>query len=760
MGKFELKLKKYLIEEWGSKYINYYSIKSKILQLKALLESQTTSNNQINHHSNLQFQNQNSTTLKNLYPLLTQGEALELLVDKIHSEVKSLFLFYIAFERKIYVEVNKKLIREAKYLSLSSRDINIELSKLKVILLTIKNFAIFFKTNFLAVKKILIKFNYFLSEFYGDVGVLILRDLLSKNSDLQYMMGMKIVVEVVVLVDYLKTGLIVQVNNSMGDLNLKVDEKVYLDKIENMTNKKENKDLSEKVNYSEIVKTKFEDSVNENQRSFTDNAENTDTENNNNDIDNCEFKDKDLKLTQSNNYQLLDGLKNTEYLKAIRVLEVDIINLIEENDILLEEIRQITEDWGLILDQENQDNIQNNNPKFNFSRKNTFPQEISHFKRLFTSKSQSVYSKSSHNMQAIVTDKGKVILSPQNTSSSKIFTTKNTINIILCLIHTFTYKFLYLSATPTNSSYLKEMGMDSSMTGIVLAATPIASIFSTFLFSFVSNHTYKKPLVFTVFCFFLGSLLYALAFHFKSFAMCFLGRFILGFGGGRIICRRYIIDYVPISMATVFSVYYVLASSLGVAFGPLASIFLSMVNESEYGWLAFNQLTMPGWMGSVWSFLLLCAFIFLFTETIDNKKFSKYVDGFDSDKVNINENIKNAERKESWATEKSFITTNTVNTDNTLANLNQPLLNSDIHVNINSLKSETDQLVKSYPPITKQSLLLNLNLKLNELNNQLTTVDLFKSKLNLQSNPKISFNHIAYTFYILSYCLIIERVRF
>jgi MFS family permease len=109
--------------------------------------------------------------------------------------------------------------------------------------------------------------------------------------------------------------------------------------------------------------------------------------------------------------------------------------------------------------------------------------------------------------------------------------------------------------------------------------------------------------------------------------MLLAGRLITGFGGPRVISRRYIADHVPSERRLVASSQFVTAGALGLAAGPLIS---SLVERSglEYRWQVTGLLgtdrevtvwwyqaeTAPGWiMAALWLIAGILVIV-LFTE--------------------------------------------------------------------------------------------------------------------------------------------------
>lgn len=176
--------------------------------------------------------------------------------------------------------------------------------------------------------------------------------------------------------------------------------------------------------------------------------------------------------------------------------------------------------------------------------------------------------------------------------------------------------FLYLAnqyiVAPSSAEYAMKLGMSSSMSGIIIGLTPAAALVSSWLYSMWSNHSFTQPLLFSIACGILGNLLYGMALQCDSAVLVLVGRLLTGFGGPRVVSRRYIADHVALEDRLLASSQFVTAGALGLACGPL---FASLVEVLDWrytwqlgGWvlLRYEKVTASGWlMGLLW----VCAFV-------------------------------------------------------------------------------------------------------------------------------------------------------
>lgn len=105
--------------------------------------------------------------------------------------------------------------------------------------------------------------------------------------------------------------------------------------------------------------------------------------------------------------------------------------------------------------------------------------------------------------------------------------------------------FLYLAnqyvVAPTSGEYARLLGMSSAMSGLIIGLTPAAALLSSLVYSMWSNHSFKDPILCCIVCAFTGNVFYGMALQWDASWMILVGRLLTGFGGPRVISRRYIV---------------------------------------------------------------------------------------------------------------------------------------------------------------------------------------------------------------------------
>lgn len=102
------------------------------------------------------------------------------------------------------------------------------------------------------------------------------------------------------------------------------------------------------------------------------------------------------------------------------------------------------------------------------------------------------------------------------------------ISLILNLTNTFLYMVNTYIIVPTADDYALSLGAAATVCGVIIGSMAVAQVFSSVYFSAWSNKSYFRPLVFSSIMLFLGNILYALAYDFKSIVILLIGRLLCG----------------------------------------------------------------------------------------------------------------------------------------------------------------------------------------------------------------------------------------
>lgn len=148
---------------------------------------------------------------------------------------------------------------------------------------------------------------------------------------------------------------------------------------------------------------------------------------------------------------------------------------------------------------------------------------------------------------------------------------------------------------PTTNKYAENLGLDPAYSGIIIGMSPLAQIFSAFLFSYWSNYAFKMPLLVSCVLQLIGNIFYGTAIGFNSLPMLLLGRFLGGAGTAEAVNRRFIADVIPPNERTGASVAFVTASALGMSAGPALAAVLFPIHF-HVGRFPIINSTAPAWL--------------------------------------------------------------------------------------------------------------------------------------------------------------------
>ena len=166
----------------------------------------------------------------------------------------------------------------------------------------------------------------------------------------------------------------------------------------------------------------------------------------------------------------------------------------------------------------------------------------------------------------------------------------SSLDLWMVLIHTFLYLTNYYGLSSTSSQYTESLGIDKGLSGILQASTPVAAIFGGFLINYLTaKNRYKYPYYMSLLFLFLGDLFYYSAESVKGWGTGYgvgalvVGRMMLGFGGARLMTRKFIAINIEVWAQSQYSAVFVLMSSLGETLGPGLSSVMSYVPDYELG---------------------------------------------------------------------------------------------------------------------------------------------------------------------------------
>lgn len=149
------------------------------------------------------------------------------------------------------------------------------------------------------------------------------------------------------------------------------------------------------------------------------------------------------------------------------------------------------------------------------------------------------------------------------------------------LAHTFVYMLTYYGITPTTYDYNFIMKIPKPLFGLVSAMTPFVAAISCFIYNYQTKVHYKVSYLISLGCLAAGTFFYTLALTFRSLPILFLGRCLFGYGGGRILTRKFFSKEIHIQHRIFYSALLVGFTGMAMTFGPGLSALLETIIDSE-----------------------------------------------------------------------------------------------------------------------------------------------------------------------------------
>ena len=149
------------------------------------------------------------------------------------------------------------------------------------------------------------------------------------------------------------------------------------------------------------------------------------------------------------------------------------------------------------------------------------------------------------------------------------------------LAHTFFYMLTYYGLTPTTYDCNLLLGIPKQYFGLVSAMTPFVAAISCFIYNHYTKVHYKTSYLISIACLFIGSFLYSLSFTHRNLAVLFIGRCFFGYGGGRILTRKFYTREIHVDHRVKWSAILVGFTGMSMTFGPGLSALLQTIFDPQ-----------------------------------------------------------------------------------------------------------------------------------------------------------------------------------
>ena len=251
-------------------------------------------------------------------------------------------------------------------------------------------------------------------------------------------------------------------------------------------------------------------------------------------------------------------------------------------------------------------------------------------------------------IEKLLSDKARAKLEKLDTKIAKT----NKLNLIICVLHAFFFMLSYTIIVPSTFYLLKtfrpligtkpfhHMGF---IFPLVWAVLPLSTFFSILIFNQFKKHQYRQSMITSFILMIIGNLIYLIRIennpnHNNTLSQLFpifLSRIIVGLGTNPLISKKYITQYCSKQNLPIMSLLYLLARTLGFAFGPAIGLLFFIIpdehrlNKSSvifhidrYGYFALFL---------IFIYVLLLVITFIFFTPPTNEEFKIMDDSLASD---------------------------------------------------------------------------------------------------------------------------------
>ena len=179
----------------------------------------------------------------------------------------------------------------------------------------------------------------------------------------------------------------------------------------------------------------------------------------------------------------------------------------------------------------------------------------------------------------------------------------------MVIIHTMGFMLIYYGNIATSSDYAKKVGIPPAISPLANAVTAFAAFLSTFHYAFWIKKAYRPSYIISHFSLVLGVLLYYLSLTFESAWMLVVGRFLFGYGGGRVITKTFVTYVISPKFKNLWSSYLVAMTALSITGGAGISSLTEMIGEGEFQGTRYSRLNT--YSGVIFVALLVFAVVML-----------------------------------------------------------------------------------------------------------------------------------------------------
>ena len=206
MVKFNKQLNEKKISKWKDRYINYKLLKQTINQIYITIRTTDDLNNDLFEPIEKKNESISLNSGDSIWKSIKHSNLIKDFFDKLDTEIQNFYLNYSSIEKELFKKLNVFIRSKEDYTKIKEMVIRSECEKLFILTLDTRFFNDFIFINLEAIRKIMKKFDKKIKPFYNDKSLMlgyIKTRLDHHNSDLNYILKMKIFDELVLLIKHL-----------------------------------------------------------------------------------------------------------------------------------------------------------------------------------------------------------------------------------------------------------------------------------------------------------------------------------------------------------------------------------------------------------------------------------------------------------------------------------------------------------------------------------------------------------------------------
>ena len=152
----------------------------------------------------------------------------------------------------------------------------------------------------------------------------------------------------------------------------------------------------------------------------------------------------------------------------------------------------------------------------------------------------------------------------------------------MVIIHTMGFMLIYYGNITTTYDYIKVLGLPGTLSALTSSITPFAAFLSTFHYAKWIKQEYYWSYVVSHITLVLGIFFYYISYTFDSYIPLLIGRFLFGYGGGRVITKSFISYIIKPKFKTLYSSYLVCLTATAITGGSGISALTEYLGEGKF----------------------------------------------------------------------------------------------------------------------------------------------------------------------------------